>query len=99
MHVLGQGGAHVLIKVPSTRKEPPASTLKEAAQFAARLSKAASGAKVRVVYTQCRYVRKIPRAKPGLVRYENEKTLEVDTSLPMPEPLRKLLASQRDLLG
>lgn len=94
MHVLGSGGAHVLIRVPSTKTDPPLTTLKEGAQLAARLSKAVSGGKVRVVYTQCRYVRKISKAKPGLVRYENERTLEVDTSGPMPESLKRLY-SQR----
>lgn len=94
MHILGQGGAHVLIKVPSTGREPPASTLQEAAQAAARLSKAVTGGKVRVVYTQCRHVRKAGKNKPGVVRYENEKTLEVDTARPMPEPLKRLFAGK-----
>lgn len=92
MHIQGQGGAHVLIKVPSTRQEPPARTLYEASQTAARMSKAGVGGKVHVVYTQCRYVRKIAKNKPGVVRYENEKTLEVDTGKPMPETLRKLFS-------
>lgn len=96
MHLVGQSGAHVLIKVPSTKQDPPANTLKEAAQVAARLSKGVAGGKVRVVYTQCRYVRKIAKAKPGVVRYENEKTLEVDTSTPMPPPLKKLFAARND---
>jgi predicted ribosome quality control (RQC) complex YloA/Tae2 family protein len=95
MHVLGSGGAHVLIKVPSTKQDPPLTTLKEGAQLAARLSKAVSGGKARVVYTQCRFVRKIAKAKPGLVRYENERTLEVDTSGPMPESLKRLYAQRQ----
>ncbi|SRR5579885_2724792 len=94
MHILGSGGAHVLIKVPSTGAPPPASTLVEAAQAAARLSRGSAGGKVRVVYTQCRYVRKAGKQKPGVVRYENERTLEVDTAAPMPEPLRRLLAGR-----
>jgi predicted ribosome quality control (RQC) complex YloA/Tae2 family protein len=94
LHVKGQGGAHVLIKVPSARREPPGSTMKEAAQAAARLSKTAAGGKVRVMYTQCRYVRKVP-GKPGLVTYENERTIEVDTSGPMPAPLKQLFARGR----
>jgi predicted ribosome quality control (RQC) complex YloA/Tae2 family protein len=94
MHVLGSGGAHVLIRVPSTKQDPPLTTLKEGAQLAARLSKAVSGGKVRVVYTQCRFVRKIAKGKPGLVRYENERTIEVDTSGPMPESLKRLYAQR-----
>lgn len=93
LHVLGQGGAHVLIRVPASKQEPPLTTIKEAAQVAARLSKAASGSKVRVVYTQCKHVKKLGKDKPGLVKYENEKTLEVDTSQPMPKCMKTLFSN------
>jgi predicted ribosome quality control (RQC) complex YloA/Tae2 family protein len=89
-HVLGQGGAHVLIRIPSSKQEPPARTIEEAAQIAARLSKAGQGSKVRVVYTQCKHVRKIANEKPGVVRYENERTLEIDTAKPMPKAMKQL---------
>jgi predicted ribosome quality control (RQC) complex YloA/Tae2 family protein len=90
LHVQGQEGAHVLIKSPN-KQDPPGSTLKEAAQLAARFSRISLGSKVRVVYTHVKYVKKIGgKDKPGLVRYENERTLEVDTSAPMPPALRKL---------
>ncbi|MBX9938704.1 MAG: NFACT family protein [Candidatus Obscuribacterales bacterium] len=89
-HVLGQGGAHVLIRIPSSKQEPPAKTIEEAAQIAARLSKAGQGSKVRVVYTQCKHVRKIANEKPGVVRYENERTLEIDTAKPMPKAMKQL---------
>jgi predicted ribosome quality control (RQC) complex YloA/Tae2 family protein len=93
LHILGQGGAHVLIRVPASKQEPPLNTIKEAAQIAARLSKATSGAKVRVVYTQCKHVKKISKENPGVVRYENEKTIEVDTSTPMPACMKQLFSS------
>ncbi|MBS1999925.1 MAG: NFACT family protein [Candidatus Obscuribacterales bacterium] len=93
LHVLGQGGAHVLIKVPASKQEPPLNTIKEAAQVAARLSKASTGSKVRVVYTQCKHVKKLGKDKPGLVRYENEKTLEIDTSTPMPKCMKTLFSN------
>ncbi len=89
-HVLGQGGAHVLVRVPSNKQEPPKTTILEAAQIAARLSKAGSGTKVRVVYTQIKHVKKIDSNTPGLVRYENEKTVEVDTAQPMPKLMKSL---------
>lgn len=89
LHVLGQEGAHVLIKVPS-KHTPPGSTIAEAAQLAARFSRVSLGAKIKVAYTHCKYVKKIAADKPGLVRYENEKTIEVDTAQPMPPSLRKL---------
>jgi predicted ribosome quality control (RQC) complex YloA/Tae2 family protein len=91
-HVLGQGGAHVLIRIPSSKQEPPLTTITEAAQIAARLSKAGQGNKVRVVYTQCKFVKKIAREKPGLVRYEQERTIEVDTAKPMPQAMKQLFA-------
>ncbi len=90
LHVLGQGGAHVLIRVPSNKQEPPKTTIFEAAHIAARLSKAGTGTKVRVVYTQCKYVKKLDSNKSGLVKYENEKTIEVDTAKPMPSLMKKL---------
>jgi predicted ribosome quality control (RQC) complex YloA/Tae2 family protein len=93
LHILGQGGAHVLIRVPASKQEPPLNTIKEAAQVAARLSKASTGTKVRVVYTQCKYVKKVGKDKPGLVRYENEKTLEVDTATPMPKCMKTLFSN------
>lgn len=92
LHNLGQGGAHVLIRVPGSKQEPPLTTIREAAQVAARLSKASAGSKVRVVYTQCKHVKKLGKDKPGMVRYENEKTLEVDTSQPMPRCMKQLFA-------
>lgn len=93
LHILGSGGAHVLIRVPASKQEPPLNTLKEAAQIAARLSKGGtSGSKVRVVYTQVKHVKKLGKDKPGQVRYENEKTLEVDTSAPMPKCMKQLFS-------
>jgi predicted ribosome quality control (RQC) complex YloA/Tae2 family protein len=92
-HVLGQGGSHVLIRVPSNKQEPPKTTIMEAAHIAARLSKAGTGVKVRVIYTQCKHVKKTDPNKPGLVRYENEKTVEVDTATPMPKMMKKLFSN------
>jgi len=89
LHVQGQEGAHVLIKNPN-KIDPPQSTLKEAAQLAARFSRISLGSKVRVIYTHCKYVRKLGKDKPGMVRYENEKSIEVDTAAPMPASLRRL---------
>jgi predicted ribosome quality control (RQC) complex YloA/Tae2 family protein len=91
LHVQGQEGAHVLIKNPN-KQDPPLSTVREAAQVCARFSKISLGSKVRVIYTHCKYVRKLGKDKPGMVRYENEKTIEVDTAAPMPASLRRLFA-------
>ena len=94
LHILGQGGAHVLIRVPASKQDPPMNTLKEAALLAARMSKAGPGTKARVVYTQVKFVKKLAKDKPGLVRYENEKTLEVDTSQPVPQFMKHVFAHQ-----
>jgi predicted ribosome quality control (RQC) complex YloA/Tae2 family protein len=94
-YVLGQGGAHVLIRIPSSKQEPPQTTIFEAAQIAARLSKATHGSKVRVVYTQCKFVRKLAKDKPGLVKYEMERTVEVDTAKPMSKAMKQLFSPER----
>jgi predicted ribosome quality control (RQC) complex YloA/Tae2 family protein len=93
LHILGQSGAHVLVKVTSSKHEPPLTTLREAAQVAARFSKTAPNTKVRVVYTQCKNLRKAGSSKPGVVRYENEKTMEVDTTDLLPKFMKQALAS------
>ena len=91
LHAQGLEGAHVVIKLPN-KKDPPQTTLKEAAQIAARFARTGLGGKVKVVYTYGKYVRKIAKDKPGLVRYENERTLEVDTAAPMPASVRRLFS-------
>jgi predicted ribosome quality control (RQC) complex YloA/Tae2 family protein len=91
MHAQGLEGAHVLVKVYG-KKDPPLSTIVEAAQVAARFSRSGLGGKIKVAYTYAKYVRKLGKDKPGLVRYENEKTIEVDTAAPMPPALRKLFS-------
>ncbi|MBX9572312.1 MAG: NFACT family protein [Candidatus Obscuribacterales bacterium] len=91
MHAQGLEGAHVVVKLPN-RKDPPQTTLKEAAQLAARFSRTGLGGKIKVAYTYGKYVHKVGKDKPGLVRYENEKTLEVDTAAPMPPSLRRLFS-------
>jgi predicted ribosome quality control (RQC) complex YloA/Tae2 family protein len=89
LHAQGLEGAHVLIKLPN-KKDPPLTTLKEAAQIAARFARTGLGGRVKVAYTYGKNVRKVAKDKPGLVRYENEKTLEVDTTAPMPASVRRL---------
>lgn len=89
LHAQGLEGAHVVIKTQN-KKEPPATTLREAAQVAARFARTGLGGKIKIVYTLGKYVRKLGKDKPGLVRYENERTLEVDTTAPMPPSLRRL---------
>lgn len=93
MHLSGQSGAHVILKVPSASKKPTPKAVAQAAEACARFSKAASG-KMRVMYTQCRYVHKIAGDKPGLVHYENEKTIEVDLAKPAPKFIVRAFAQK-----
>jgi predicted ribosome quality control (RQC) complex YloA/Tae2 family protein len=95
LHILGQGGAHVLIRVPASKQDPPLSTLREAALLAANMSKAGPLSKVRVVYTKVKYVKKVAKDKPGVVRYEKEKTIEVDMAQPLPMFLKEIIDGQK----
>ena len=94
LHILGHSGSHVLIKMPGSKSDPPQTTIKEAAQLAARFSKVTSGGKVRVVYTEARFVKRAANGKSGMVNYENEKTIEIDTAHPLPKIFKQLFASR-----
>ncbi|PWU00734.1 MAG: hypothetical protein C5B53_03650 [Candidatus Melainabacteria bacterium] len=94
LHVLGHSGSHVLIKTPGSKNEPPQTTIREAAQLAARFSKVTGGAKVRVVYTEVRFVKRAANGKSGMVNYENEKTIEVDTAHPLPKIFKQLFSGR-----
>ncbi|MDP4093432.1 MAG: NFACT RNA binding domain-containing protein [Bacillota bacterium] len=75
LHTRNIPGSHVIIKkgagvIPDT-------TIYEAALLAAYHSKARSSSGVPVDYTQVRSVKKPPGAKPGMVTYDNFKTVIV----------------------
>lgn len=75
LHTKNIPGSHVIVRA----KGQPVSTdtLIEAAQYAAFFSKASDSDNVPVDYTQVRHVHKPQGAKPGMVIYENQKTLYV----------------------
>ncbi|MCL2674541.1 MAG: NFACT family protein [Defluviitaleaceae bacterium] len=75
LHVKDMPGSHVLIK--SGGAVPSDTTLEEAAMLAAYYSKAKSSSNVPIDYTQRKNVRKPSGAKPGMVIYENFKTIFV----------------------
>lgn len=77
-HVKNYPGSHVV--VISGGKAVPDSTLTEAAELAAKNSKA-KGNNIAVDYTEVRYVKKPSGAKPGMVIYTNYKTAYVDASV------------------
>lgn len=70
-------GAHVILQ-RDDKTSPPQRDLELAASFAAFYSKAKSSPKVAVDYTQRKHVRKQPSAPPGLVFYNNPKTVTVE---------------------
>jgi len=78
LHVKDIPGSHVIIKNPD-KKEIPKNVLVTAANLAAYYSKGRYSAQVPVDYTQRKNVKKPSGAKPGMVIYENQKTIYVTT--------------------
>jgi predicted ribosome quality control (RQC) complex YloA/Tae2 family protein len=76
LHARGVAGAHVIVRRRGP-EEPPDRVLERAAELAAWHSAARSSPRVEVDIAARRYVRKIPNAPPGLVRYSHERTLRV----------------------
>lgn len=75
LHARDRPGAHVVL---ITGGEPvPPRTLEQAAALAAYYSQGRHETKVNVDYTECRYVRRAAPSRPGLVRYDHQKTLIV----------------------
>ena len=84
-HVKDLPGSHVIV----SRSSPPYKTLEEAAMLAAYYSRGKNSANVPVDYTRVKNVRKPKGAKPGMVIYDNHKTLYVTPEkdkLPAPTP-------------
>ncbi len=79
-HVKDCPGSHTVIL--TNGKEPKFETLILAAQIAAYFSKAKNSSQVPVDYTLIKNVKKPNGAKPGMVIYENYKTLFVTPKLP-----------------
>ena len=75
LHAKEIPGAHVVVSARGM--EVPERTLREAAVLAAFHSKAKHSSNVPVDYTLCRHVRKPKGARPGMVIYDNHKTLFV----------------------
>lgn len=75
LHTKDVPGSHVIIR--KLQQDIPDSTLLEAAYLAAYHSKARQSSNVQVDYTQVRNVKKPSGAKPGMVIYENYRTLVV----------------------
>ncbi|HHV99996.1 MAG TPA: fibronectin/fibrinogen-binding protein [Clostridiaceae bacterium] len=90
LHTKNIPGSHVIIR-KHTREDVPSTTLLEAAMLAAYHSKAKMSSNVPVDYTTVRNVKKPNGAKPGMVIYENYKTIIVT---PEKDTINKLLNKQ-----
>lgn len=75
-HVQKTAGSHTVVITEG--RQPPDSTLTQAAIIAAYNSRARSSSKVAVDYTEIKNVKKQPGGKPGMVIYENFSTAIVD---------------------
>lgn len=77
LHVKGLPGSHVIIKLDE--KELSDTALLEAASLAAYYSKGKDSSKVAVDYTERKNVKKPGGSKPGMVIYESNSTILVDS--------------------
>lgn len=80
LHVADAPGAHVVIKTGG--QTPPATTLAQAASWAAWQSQAREQTKAAVLYTERRHLRKFKGARPGQVRVLQHKSLTVAPTSP-----------------
>lgn len=87
LHTKNIPGSHVIIK--SAGRRIPDKTIIEAANLAAFYSKAKYSSNVPVDYTEKKNVRKPKGAKPGMVIYDNFKTIYVTPSPDIIEKLKK----------
>lgn len=78
LHVADYSGSHVVVRNPSKDKDLDDSILVKAAQLAAFFSQARNASKVEVHYTKRKHVTKPRRAKPGLVRLVEFKSIKVE---------------------
>jgi predicted ribosome quality control (RQC) complex YloA/Tae2 family protein len=77
-HVADYSGSHVVVRNPGKEKELDEAVLVKAAQLAAYFSQARNSSKVEVHYTKRKHVTKPRRAKAGLVRLIEFKSIKVE---------------------
>ena len=78
LHVADYTGSHVIVRNPAKDAELKEHLLVRAAQLAAYYSQARNSTKVEVHYTRRKFVSKPRKAKPGLVRLREFKTIKVE---------------------
>ncbi len=82
-HTRGSEGAHAVLKTKVPKgQSPKKSDLETAASIAAYFSKAKRQKKVPVSYTQCKYIKKNKKGRPGSVVLMREKVIFVEPAIP-----------------
>ena len=71
-------GSHTILKIDNNKPYPNFDILVEVAKIAAKHSKAKNSSNVPVDYCEVKYVKKPSGARPGMVIYINNKTLNVN---------------------
>ena len=71
-------GSHTILKIDNNLPYPNSDILAETAKIAAKHSKAKNSSNVPVDYCEVKYVKKPSGARPGMVIYTNNKTLNVN---------------------
>lgn len=88
LHVKDMPGSHVIIR--NDKDEIPETTLEQAAILAAFYSKAKYSNNVSVDFTEKKNVRKTKNAKPGMVIYDNFKTINISPKKELVEKIEKV---------
>ncbi len=70
----GQGfpSCHIILKIPSNKKEPDKKTLEFCAKLTKENSKAKFSGKTPIIMTRKKFLKKPPNTYPGFVTYKNE---------------------------
>ncbi|HLR21354.1 MAG TPA: NFACT RNA binding domain-containing protein [Tissierellaceae bacterium] len=89
LHVQNMPGSHVIIK-KSNNQEVPSGTLEEASTLAAYFSKGKNSSNVSVDFTERKNIKKIRGGKPGMVSYENFKTINITPSKKAINKIKKI---------
>ncbi|MBT0812608.1 DUF814 domain-containing protein [Litoribacter ruber] len=76
LHAKGVAGSHVIIKGKG-KVNIPKDVLEKSAQLAAYYSKSKNDSLTPVIYTPCKYVRKVKGSAPGAVMVDKEKVIMV----------------------
>ena len=77
LHAQGVTGSHVIIRRSSKNQHVPLTIIEQAAQFAAKHSKARHSGTVPVIYCEVRFVSRIRNAPKGTVKTTQSKTIFV----------------------